>query len=168
VAWNGAEPADLQISRDGGARFGTLLAGVGGQSLNVVDVHIPPPASSHAVIRVVPSTPGVSGEARSAPFAYLPPASALLSAWPSPARAGATIQLAMSGVPPGAALEVSVYDLAGRRVAILPAQSSVREGFVAQLAWDGRGPDGSLPGGLYLVRARAAGWEASTRIVILE
>ena len=168
VVWNGAEPADIQYSRDGGAHFATVASGVGGEPLNVVDVVIPPPPSGEAMVRLVPSTPGVSGEERSVPFAWVPEGSAALTAWPSPARAGAAIQLAMAGAPAGAALEISVYDLGGRRVAIVPDVGTVATGNVVQREWDGRGRDGPLPAGLYLLRARAAGWEATTRIVILE
>jgi len=102
----------------------------------------------------------------------VPVGSAALTVWPSPSRAGGTIQISMAGLPsPGSTpVDVSVYDVAGRRVAIAAYQVHDVLGGVTQIEWDGRGRDGLLKPGVYLIRARApgTGWEGRARIVILE
>lgn len=94
--------------------------------------------------------------------AALGPSSAALavSAYPSPARAQVTVAVA---VPEPGVVAVAVFDLLGRRVAVLhdgPAEQGS-----LPLAFD---PDRAcLPAGTYLVRASASGAVATTRVVVL-
>jgi len=68
-------------------------------------------------------------------------------------------------VPPGT-VEVAVWDARGRRVRRLEAALS--GGGTRELVWDGRDDRGrDAPAGLYVVRARAGGAEASIKVVRL-
>jgi len=88
---------------------------------------------------------------------------ARLTAWPNPFNPAVTIAYVLSRPGP---LEVSVFDLRGRRVARL------HDGMVAetqgQLRWDGRDDTGrSLASGVYLVRLQGpSGDQARQRIVL--
>ena len=86
-----------------------------------------------------------------------PPPIGRLRVQPNPAWAaeGVTISL---GTP---AARVEVFDLSGRRVAVLGARDATQDG---RLHWSARGADGRvLPAGVYVVRAG----RASARIVLL-
>jgi hypothetical protein len=63
-------------------------------------------------------------------------------------------------------VDVGVYDVAGRRVATLAR--GVMEAGTHPLVWDGRDVSGAIArGGMYLVRARGEGIEATRRILRL-
>ncbi len=63
VRWDGAQPADLELSLDGGSTYRSLVAGVGGAGANRVTVRVPHLPTRFAEVRVVPSDSAVSGEA---------------------------------------------------------------------------------------------------------
>ncbi len=98
---------------------------------------------------------GVEGEARA-------PRLAFAAASPNPADAGVRVSLALPAAGP---LTVEVLDPQGRRVATLfrgRAEAGVRT-----LPWEGRDRAGArVPPGVYLVRARAGGTQAVTRVVM--
>ncbi len=102
------------------------------------------------------------------------PASALPSAELSPAPLAATIELSPArpnpfgratsfavSLPRDAAVELSVHDLAGRRIALL-AQGRLAAGR-RTFTWDG----GGARDGLYFVRLSIAGRVLSTRVALL-
>lgn len=69
-------------------------------------------------------------------------------------------------LPRAASVDVSVYDVNGRRVATLH-RGALAAG-VTELAWDGRADGGArLGSGIYFYRARATGWTATRRMVLL-
>ena len=85
-----------------------------------------------------------------------------LAAWPNPARGDVVLGFS---APPGKA-ELTIVDLAGRRVATL------FDGAAAgphEARWNGRAVDGRpLPSGVYLVRLAAGGEVKTRRLVLLE
>ena len=82
---------------------------------------------------------------------------------PNPAQASARLLLTLAG--PGA-VRVEVFDLAGRHVRSL-ADGHFAAG-ATPLDWDlADGSGHRVPAGLYLVRAQAAGWKVTRRIVVL-
>lgn len=87
---------------------------------------------------------------------------------PNPARAGSPFSLAF-GVPieqSGAALELAVYDLAGRLVKVI-ASGPARAGR-ATASWDGRDALGArIHGGVYLARLRAGSVTRTRKLVVL-
>ncbi len=85
---------------------------------------------------------------------------------PNPARAGARLAFGVPIAQNGAALELAVYDLAGRRVRVL-ASGPARAGR-ATIRWDGRDGSGArLPGGVYLVRLKAGAVSCNRKLVVL-
>jgi len=95
-------------------------------------------------------------------------AASRLSVWPSPVFSGQNVHVDLA-LAPGAAgprdLEVSIYDLAGRRVG---AQRGAPTG-ASGLVWNGRDDTGrSAPPGIYFVRVRApsVGLSEERRIVV--
>ncbi len=94
-----------------------------------------------------------------------PPVAALgLELAPNPSAAAVRVALALSAP---AAVDVAVFDLAGRRVATL--RSGACAAGTTTLAWDGRDARGArVPPGLYLVRAARDGAAVARRLVRLE
>jgi hypothetical protein len=89
---------------------------------------------------------------------------ALSAPSPNPSRGSARLTLDLAAPT---AVDVTVYDLAGRRVAGL-AHGTLAAGRHA-LAWDGRGDAGRRVGaGVYFVRADAGGDVATRRLVRVE
>ncbi len=89
-----------------------------------------------------------------------PGAGAILHVAPNPFRAGAAITLALQA---DGEVTVDVLDVLGRQVAVL------HDGLLARGAGHRFMLDGaSLPAGLYVVRARGAGWAAVRRVVRLD
>jgi hypothetical protein len=85
----------------------------------------------------------------------------LLSVQPNPGSGSFRFRLSAAASGPA---EFSVYDLAGRCVAQFPGPADGGQ----EAGWDGRDGDGRpLPGGTYLVRAKAGGAGAATRLTIV-
>ena len=97
-----------------------------------------------------------------------------IRAWPTPARWDAAVQvaftvpLAPNGKPAGD-LDVSVYDLAGRRVATLAHGSARPAGTRVALEWRPSRSEHASEAGVYFIRATApsAGLDERRRIVVL-
>jgi hypothetical protein len=84
-----------------------------------------------------------------------------LSAYPNPFNSEVTLRLA--GLSAGAiqALEskgLAIYDVHGRRVADLTLRMS------PVMAWNAS----ALPAGIYVIRAKAAGREASLKVMLMK
>ena len=84
---------------------------------------------------------------------------------PNPARGPIALRYA---VPPGTgALELAVFDLAGRRVRTLEKQAARAAGF-ATAVWDLRDDrGGAASSGVYLVRLSAAGRALTRKLVVV-
>ena len=94
-----------------------------------------------------------------------PPAATtrLLTACPNPFRPRTTVPFVLGS---GERVRVLVYDLAGRRVALLTDQV-FGEG-THEMFWDGRGDNGRpVPAGIYFVRMEAGEMVASSKLVRL-
>jgi hypothetical protein len=57
VKWLGREPANIDLSVDGGATWTTVLANVGGQGLNVASIRVPHTPTRFARLRATPPNP---------------------------------------------------------------------------------------------------------------
>jgi hypothetical protein len=101
------------------------------------------------------------------PAPVAPPRTLELAA-PRPNPARGELQFAL-GVPVernGAALELAIYDLAGRRVRVI-AQGPARTGR-STVHWDARDARGArLPGGVYLARLTSGAETRSCKVVLL-
>jgi hypothetical protein len=87
-----------------------------------------------------------------------------LSLGPNPTREGGTLRF---GLREASDVEVTVSDVAGRRVALL-ARGPMDAG-PHELTWSRRDDAGQrAPAGIYLVRLRAGGIERSARFVLME
>jgi len=86
---------------------------------------------------------------------------ALTRVAPNPAADRAVIEYA---VPEAAEVTVSLYDLQGRKVAVV-AQGAHRPG-IHQVTWNGEGDGGRVRSGVYFVRLRGPGVTLSRRIVV--
>jgi hypothetical protein len=83
---------------------------------------------------------------------------------PNPSAGATTLAFEL---PVAAAVDLAIYDVAGRRVAE-PARGPYPAGRHA-VRWDGAGRGGArLPGGVYLCRLEAAGTVAVRRLVVLD
>lgn len=83
----------------------------------------------------------------------------------SPARDRSVIEFGLSPELEGEAMDVAVFDVAGRRVRTL--QSGVGEARHYSLVWDHSTDGGaSVPAGLYFVRLRAGSQTTTQRIVV--
>ncbi|MCU0605850.1 MAG: S8 family serine peptidase [Candidatus Edwardsbacteria bacterium] len=86
-----------------------------------------------------------------------------LSCWPNPSRSAVTLACAM---PRAAEASVSIYDVAGRLVRVLPGVRLPAGG--GALRWDGLDRAGRrAAGGVYLCRLAAAGATATSKVVLL-
>lgn len=111
------------------------------------------------------TTPGITFQQDGGLTATPPPSAAkalvLAAAGANPFRGHLELLLAVDA-PQQVAVEV--YDIAGRRVRTLATSLAARD--VSTLRWDGRDDAGrQVPAGVYLVRARGEGTEASLRAV---
>jgi hypothetical protein len=87
-----------------------------------------------------------------------------LIAWPNPSSATATFSYSVGAAPQP--VEITVYDLTGRRIRSYP--SRVENPGSHQAGWDGNSDDGRrAPSGLYLVRARVGGSENVARVTLI-
>jgi len=85
---------------------------------------------------------------------------------PNPTRTGSTLSFAVPVAQNGAALELAVYDLAGRLVRVL-VSGPARAGR-ATTTWDGRdGHGATVRGGVYLVRLKAGAVSLNRKLVVL-
>jgi len=100
------------------------------------------------------------------------PSSISLSAYPNPFNSAVTISVychsRANGNPEG--VPVDVFDIAGRRVAQLPAYGSesvkpLSANASSACRWQ---PDASLTSGVYLVRAKAEDGEVTKKIIYLK
>lgn len=100
---------------------------------------------------------GVGGSAAPGPLR-------LAAARPNPSRGDVTLELTL---PVAAPLDVSIFDVNGRRVRAL--ERTFAPAGTRALRWDGRDDSGnSAPAGLYFVRANAGGRRVETRVVRVE
>jgi hypothetical protein len=98
-----------------------------------------------------------------APLASVPHELALSSPWPNPTREGAMLELAL---PRAGRVELSLYDLAGRRVRTIAEREFPAGRHV--LTWDGGGENGVRAGaGLYWLRLEAGGRTLTRRVAVL-
>ena len=105
-----------------------------------------------------PSSWAVSSVAAAAP----PEAGATVA--PNPGTGGTRIRLA---IPEAGTVEVSILDVAGRRVRQIAGGRFAAGGVEAR--WDGRNDAGdSMPAGVYLYRVRAGAREFSGRFVMIQ
>lgn len=82
---------------------------------------------------------------------------------PNPSRPGAAVDLR---IPERGVVQVSVYDVAGRRVRSL--HDGMREAGAHELAWDGRDDSGrAVAAGTYFVELRIDGQQRATRKSVL-
>jgi hypothetical protein len=81
---------------------------------------------------------------------------------PNPTRESVSFQI---GLDRQDAVEVDVFDIAGRPVRSLQKRTTMTGGG-HPLTWDGRGDDGhQVPPGIYLVSVRTGAWEKSVKLV---
>jgi hypothetical protein len=85
----------------------------------------------------------------------------LAPSYPNPFRSTTTIHYAL---PRAEHVVVEVFDVTGRRVAVL-VDGEVEAGYHT-VVWDGRGGRGELASGLYLYRLRAGSFTATRRAVL--
>jgi hypothetical protein len=91
------------------------------------------------------------------------PSFALHQNYPNPFNAGTALSYSLAAP---AEIELAVYDVSGRRVALI--ERSSRGPGEHSLVWDGRDREGRrLASGLYFLRLRAGGAESVRKIVIL-
>ncbi len=101
-----------------------------------------------------PTASGVAGEGA-------PPAQVRLAARPNPGAGSATFSFSL---PKAGRVRLEIFDVAGRLVAT--PLNSEREAGPVNVAWTGRGRDGTpLASGVYIVRLNVAGEETSRKIV---
>lgn len=118
---------------------------------------VTPLATAGATVRV--GTPWVAPAPQPVPAAV----TMRLAAAPNPFNPLTTISLAGAGAGP---VEVTVYGPDGRRVRVLWQGSAAAGTWTG--AWDGRDDSGrAVAAGIYLVRARAEGGSAVTRVALV-
>ncbi len=86
----------------------------------------------------------------------------VLDAFPHPFSAEVEIRYAVGGWEP---VTLTVFDVLGRRVAELISDRLYSPGEFS-VVWDGRGPHGPVPGGLYVVRMEAGGRSVGSRALL--
>jgi hypothetical protein len=86
-----------------------------------------------------------------------------LRAAPNPSVTGTTLEYAIDRAAP---VTVAIYDLAGRRVALLAERSSVEAG-AHTVFWDLRDTSGRrVPPGAYLARMQSGSRQSTTRVLV--
>jgi hypothetical protein len=91
------------------------------------------------------------------------PVFALRGAMPNPFRAGTSIAFEL---PADSRVSLEVYDVTGRRIRTLAAESMVTGKH--EIAWDGTDESGSrVAAGVYLYRLRAGELTATRRMVVI-
>jgi choice-of-anchor C domain-containing protein len=81
---------------------------------------------------------------------------------PNPVRAAARLQFTLALAGPA---RLAVYDLAGREVAVL-ADGELASGS-HEVSWDGRGPSGAAPAGLYFAELRTRAGRLVRQFVVV-
>jgi hypothetical protein len=120
--------------------------------------------------------PAKNAEGKSDPAwaaaSVLPPLSGRgLAAWPSPFTGNGALHVAF-GLPDGSLppdLELGLFDVLGRRVAVIPTDLAVGRDGVARLAWDANAlRRGDVAPGVYFLRALApsVGMRAECKLVV--
>jgi len=100
------------------------------------------------------------------PLVTAPRTLELAAPHPNPARGALELEWGVPVAQNGAALELAIFDLAGRRVRLI-TQGPARAGR-STIRWDARDAGGAkLPGGLYLVRLSLGGQVRSRKLVVL-
>lgn len=151
--WNGAVAASV----DGGLTWDTLATGLPDRAEIVTlaldaDSYLYAGTEAHGVWRSEAPT-AVARRPVSTP-----PAARSLTGFPNPFAERATVRFAL---PRAAAVHLAVYDLLGRRVALLADRSYSAGTHTVRL--DGT----ALPAGIYLVRLTADGAAQSIRLTLL-
>jgi uncharacterized membrane protein len=91
------------------------------------------------------------------------PVTRIIGASPNPFGPRTTLSFSLANSGPA---RVSVYDLAGRQVAVLADRSF--DAGQHEVTWDGTGPDGrSLANGVYLVRLQGDGQVRQARVTLV-
>jgi len=86
---------------------------------------------------------------------------ALSAPWPNPVRASARFAIS---APAGAAVQLNLIDVSGRRIRTLEARSGTDA-----IVWDRTDEQGRrVPAGIYLARARAGDAQRSVRVVVID
>lgn len=87
--------------------------------------------------------------------------------FPNPARSSATLMLAIPAHLAGADVELTVFDVAGRRVRSLDAGKA--DPGMTQVAWDLHDGNGqSAPNGVYFVRVRVGSVVENRRVLLVK
>ncbi|HEV8128969.1 MAG TPA: FlgD immunoglobulin-like domain containing protein, partial [Candidatus Eisenbacteria bacterium] len=73
VKWLGREPANIELSVDGGASWTTLLTNVGGQGLNTASIRVPHTPTRFARLRATPPNPVLPPSPIVPPSPVVPP-----------------------------------------------------------------------------------------------
>lgn len=171
LTWTGpaySQAVNLEISRDGGRTFVPIARNITGTSYAW---RVTGPISVNVRFRVRDTAwPSLTDESAADNVVYLDPAAVtdaprvadLSPGWPNPARGEMRFTLTL---PREGAAFVDVFDLSGRRIRSLAR--GVSPAGARRLFWDGRDEHGTrVEGGIYFVRARAAGFEATRRVVL--
>jgi len=94
----------------------------------------------------------------------LPSSLRLLASRPNPAHSAADLHLSL---PRSERVQAEILDIQGRMVRTLSSDQALNPG-EGVLRWDGRDNAGALvPNGVFLIRVRAGGETAVSRIVML-
>ena len=96
------------------------------------------------------------------PDAFVPIAYALAPIRPNPFSSRTTITL---DLPRAGRVNLSIYDVTGRLMATLANEPKTAGRF--DVVWDGRGPEGLAPAGIYFVRMRSGDFSATRKLVLL-
>ena len=163
------QSVDLDLSLDSGVTWSAIATNVPGTSFAWTASGSP---TAHARLRVSDHVLGTVHDESDADFilfltstdspgAGTPRAIAFSAPQPNPSRGRTAFALTL---PAPAAARIELFDAAGRRVRTL--LDGLRPAGEHRVAWDGRDDRGALVApGVYLVRARTAGFEATRRVV---
>ena len=118
------------------------------------------PADTTTRLRLFVGSPAYVETARQA---VAPATAQLLPNYPNPFAQATTVEYAL---PERRAVTLAVYDVLGRRVAVL-ARGEQPAGF-HQVQWDGRSADGGrVASGVYLLRLQAGAYAATQRLTLV-
>jgi hypothetical protein len=163
IAYNDQGALDLKFAlRKGGAWSNQIVDAIGntGYYTSVaVDAHARPVVSFQTDagpvdMRVAFGSSTVSVEPAAAPASFR-----LVAVRPNPARVGTPLSLTLT-LPAGVPVSLEAFDASGRRVATRAPQAFAAG--VTSISWDAplHAP------GLYVLRARAGEWHATTKLAV--